>query len=217
MGESAMLSRQVGRNIRWRRKKARLSLEELAYRASLDTFTYRKDRTWLLESEFTDPRPHRDGSRYFPRALFNCGTLDEPDYARLIAFACSTIPYYEFLSVYDPLFLGEFLGSFLMERITVAEIDSIAELYLAEVTYEAVPETIPSPDGAYCGYGIAAVHQGKRHKVRLSLMRDVTTNRPLAETIARTLTENRVPYDQFRYIARDLAVGKFCLTHIAFT
>ncbi len=40
-------------------------------------------------------------------------------------------------------------------------------------------------------------------------MRDVTTNRPLAETIARTLTENRVPYDQFRYIARDLAVENF--------
>lgn len=103
-----------------------------------------------------------------PRALFNCGTLDEPDYARLIAFACSTL--ITNFSAYTILSFRGILGSFLMERITVAEIDSIAELYLAEVTYEAVPETIPSPDGAYCGYGIAAVHQGKRHKVRLSLM-----------------------------------------------
>lgn len=204
-----MLSRQVGRNIRWRRKKARLSLEELAYRASLDASHIGKIERGCWNPNLQTLARIATALGISPRALFNCGTLDEPDYARLIAFACSTIPYYEFLSVYDPLFLGEFLGSFLMERITVAEIDSIAELYLAEVTYEAVPETIPSPDGAYCGYGIAAVHQGKRHKVRLSLMRDVTTNRPLAETIARTLTENRVPYDQFRYIARDLAVENF--------
>lgn len=204
-----MLSRQVGRNIRWRRKKARLSLEELAYRASLDTSHIGKIERGCWNPNLQTLARIATALGISPRALFNCGTLDEPDYARLIAFACSTIPYYEFLSVYDPLFLGEFLGSFLMERITMAEIDSIAELYLAEVTYEAVPETIPSPDGAYCGYGIAAVHQGKRHKVRLSLMRDVTTNRPLAETIARTLTENRVPYDQFRYIARDLAVENF--------
>ena len=171
-----MLSRQVGRNIRWRRKKARLSLEELAYRASLDTSHIGKIERGCWNPNLQTLARIATALGISPRALFNCGTLDEPDYARLIAFACSTIPYYEFLSVYDPLFLGEFLGSFLMERITVAEIDSIAELYLAEVTYEAVPETIPSPDGAYCGYGIAAVHQGKRHKVRLSLMRDVTTD-----------------------------------------
>lgn len=148
-----------------------------AYRASLDTSHIGKIERGCWNPNLQTLARIATALGISPRALFNCGTLDEPDYARLIAFACSTIPYYEFLSVYDPLFLGEFLGSFLMERITVAEIDSIAELYLAEVTYEAVPETIPSPDGAYCGYGIAAVHQGKRHKVRLSLMRDVTTNR----------------------------------------
>lgn len=204
-----MLSRQIGRNIRWRRKKARLSLEELAYRASLDTSHIGKIERGCWNPNLQTLVRIATALGISPRALFNCGTLDEPDYARLIGFASSTIPYYEFLSVYDPLFLGEFLGSFLMERITVEEIDSIAEQYLAEITYEAVPETILSADGSYCGYGIAAVHQGKLQQIRLSLLRDVTTNRPLAEQIAQTLTENQVPYDQFRYIARDFAVANF--------
>ena len=115
-----MLSRQVGRNIRWRRKKARLSLEELAYRASLDTSHIGKIERGCWNPSLQTLARIATALGISPRALFNCGTLDEPDYARLIAFACSTIPYYEFLSVYDPLFLGEFLGSFLMERITVA-------------------------------------------------------------------------------------------------
>lgn len=113
-----MLSRQVGRNIRWRRKKARLSLEELAYRASLDTSHIGKIERGCWNPNLQTLARIATALGISPRALFNCGTLDEPDYARLIAFACSTIPYYEFLSVYDPLFLGEFLGSFLMERIT---------------------------------------------------------------------------------------------------
>ena len=115
-----MLSRQVGRNIRWRRKKARLSLEELAYRASLDTSHIGKIERGCWNPNLQTLARIATALGISPRALFNCGTLDEPDYARLIAFACSTIPYYEFLSVYDPLFLGEFLGRFLMERITVA-------------------------------------------------------------------------------------------------
>lgn len=59
------------------------------------------------------------------------------------------------------------------------------------------------------GYGIAAVHKGKGSKTRLSMLRDVTSDRALAENIAAKMTESRVPYDQYRYIARDLAVENF--------
>ena len=96
-----------------------------------------------------------------------------------------------------------------MERITVEEIDIIAAQYLSEVLYEAVPETVRTEDGAHCGYALAAVHKGKGQKTRLSMLRDVTTDRALAESIAAKMTESRVPYDQYRYIARDLAVENF--------
>ena len=209
MGGIRMLSRQIGRNIRWRRKRARLSLEELAYRASLDTSHIGKIERGCWNPNLQTLARIAAALHVSPRSLFNCGTLDEPDYARLIGFANSTIPYYEFFSVYDPLFLGEFLGSFLMERITVEEIDAIADQYLSEVTYEAMSESVETENGRYDGYGIAVVHPGKLQKVRLAVFRDVTTNRLLAEKIADTLTQSRVPYDQFRYIARDLAVSNF--------
>lgn len=204
-----MLSRQIGRNIRWRRKKARLSLEELAYRASLDTSHIGKIERGCWNPNLQTIARIAEALQVSPRSLFNCGTLDEPDYARLIGFAHSTIPYYEFFSVYDPLFLGEFLGSFLMERITVEEIDMIADQYLSEIVYEAVAEPVETEDGRYESYGIAAVHPGKEKDVRLALFRDVTTDRRLAHKIADILTKNRISYDQFRYIARDLAISNF--------
>lgn len=209
MGGSCMLSRQIGRNIRWRRRRAGLSLEELAYRASLDTSHIGKIERGCWNPNLQTLTRIAAALGTTPHSLFNCGTLDEPDYAWLIGFASSTIPYYDFLSVYDPLFLGEFLGSFLMERITVEEIDIIAAQYLSEVLYEAVPETVRTEDGAHCGYALAAVHKGKGQKTRLSMLRDVTTDRALAESIAAKMTESRVPYDQYRYIARDLAVENF--------
>lgn len=205
-----MLLYVVGQNIRNYRKKSGMTQAELSFLSSTDTSHLGKIERGQWNATLATVNRIAVALDVPMSSLFNQGGETREDYTMLRLFVSTCVPYSEKLAIYDPLKLGDFLGVFLFDKITIQDVENAATQYLDSISYETVRETRYLPDvGRYFTYGIRATRKVQLNQTEVLHVSDVSSNRRKVEALVESMNHNHLYPIHFLDVVEDFCAANY--------